>query len=63
MKARELRDLSVDELQAQVREGKKKLFTLRFQLASGRLTNTAEIAKAKRDVARAMTMLGEREHA
>lgn len=63
MKARDLRDLSVDELQAQVREGKKKLFTLRFQLSSGRLTNTAEIAKAKHDVARALTVLGEREHA
>ncbi len=63
MKARELRELSADELQAQVREGKKKLFTLRFQLASGRLTNTAEIEKTKRTIARALTLLEEREHA
>ncbi len=63
MKARELRELSGDELRARVREGKKKLLTLRFQLASGRLTNTAELAKTKRDVARALTLLGEREHA
>lgn len=63
MNARELRELSADELQAQVREGKKKLFTLRFQLASGRLTNTAEVGKTKRDIARARTLLEEREHA
>lgn len=63
MNARELRDLSADELRLRVREGKKKLFTLRFQLASGRLTNTAEIGKAKRDIARALTVLKERNHA
>lgn len=63
MKARELRELSAEELHARVREGKKKLFTLRFQLASGRLTNTAEIEKTKREVARALTVLREREHA
>ncbi|QAA76442.1 MAG: hypothetical protein BIP78_0676 [Candidatus Bipolaricaulis sibiricus] len=63
MNARELRDLSADELRLRVREGKKKLFTLRFQLASGRLTNTAEIGKAKRDIARALTLLKERDHA
>jgi len=63
MKARELRELSDDELRARVAEGKKKLFTLRFQVASGRLTNTAEIAKTKRDIARALTVIEEREHA
>ncbi|HPD07132.1 MAG TPA: 50S ribosomal protein L29 [Candidatus Bipolaricaulis sp.] len=63
MKARELRDLSTDELRVRVAEGKKKLFTLRFQLASGRLTNTAEIGKTKRDIARALTVLEEREDA
>lgn len=63
MNARELRELSADELRMRVREGKKKLFTLRFQLASGRLTNTAEIGKTKRDVARALTLLEERNDA
>lgn len=63
MKARELRELSAEELQLRVREGKKKLFTLRFQLASGRLTNTAEIEKTKREVARAQTVIRERKHA
>lgn len=63
MKARELRELSPDELHARVREWKKKLFTLRFQLASGRLTNTAELEKTRRDIARALTVLKEKGHA
>jgi large subunit ribosomal protein L29 len=63
MRARELRELSTDELWARVREWKKKLLTLRFQRASGRLTNTAEIGKTKRDVARALTLLEERDDA
>ncbi len=63
MRARELRELSVDELRARVAEGKKKLFTLRFQVTSGRLTNTAEIGKTKREIARVLTVLKEREHA
>jgi large subunit ribosomal protein L29 len=63
MRARELRELSTDELWARVREWKKKLLTLRFHLASGRLTNTAEIGKTKRDVARALTLLEERDDA
>lgn len=61
MKARELRELSDDELRQKVAEWKRKLLNLRFQLASGRLQNTAEIKKTKRDIARALTVLRERE--
>lgn len=60
MKARDLRELSNDELIARVQEWKRKLLNLRFQLASGQLTNTAEIRKTKRDIARALTILRER---
>ncbi len=60
MKARDLRELSNDELIARVQEWKRKLLNLRFQLASGQLTNTAEIQKTKRDIARALTILRER---
>ncbi|NOX44839.1 MAG: 50S ribosomal protein L29 [Caldiserica bacterium] len=61
MKARELRELSDDELRQKVAEWKRKLLNLRFQLASGQLQNTAEIKKTKRDIARALTILRERE--
>lgn len=60
MKARDLRELSNDELMQRVQEWKRKLLNLRFQLASGQLTNTAEIKKTKRDIARALTVLRER---
>lgn len=60
MKARDLRELSNDELIARVQEWKRKLLNLRFQLASGQLTNTAEIQKTKKDIARALTILRER---
>lgn len=63
MRAKELRDLSQDEIAQRVREWKRKLLALRFQLASGQLTNTAEITNTKRDIARAMTVQREREHA
>ncbi len=60
MKARDLRELTNDELRRRVQEWKRKLLNLRFQLASGQLTNTAEIKKTKKDIARALTILRER---
>jgi len=60
MKARDLRELTNEELIQRVQEWKRKLLNLRFQLATGQLTNTAEIKKTKRDIARALTILRER---
>jgi large subunit ribosomal protein L29 len=60
MKARDLRELTNDELIQRVQEWKRKLLNLRFQLATGQLTNTAEIKKTKKDIARALTILRER---
>jgi large subunit ribosomal protein L29 len=56
MKAEELRELSRDELEQKVHEFKRKLFNLRFQKVGGELDNTAELAKTRQDVARAMTL-------
>jgi len=61
VKARELRELSPAELDHSMHDLKRKLLNLRFQLASGQLQNTAEIAKTKRDIARVLTVLRERE--
>ncbi len=60
MKVRDLRELTNDELIQRVQEWKRKLLNLRFQLATGQLTNTAEIKKTKKDIARALTILRER---
>lgn len=60
MKAKELRDLKDDELVEHVRTQRKEIFGLRFQHATGELENTAGLRNAKRDLARALTILRER---
>jgi large subunit ribosomal protein L29 len=60
MKTDKLRDMTVDELEQQERALKRKLFTLRFQRATGQLANTAELEKARRSVARVLTLKSEK---
>jgi len=59
VKAKELRDLSVEELKEREREFSQSLFNLRFQKATGQLGNTAIVGKTKRDLARVKTILRE----
>ena len=61
MKANELRKLSTEELVAKEKELKEELFNLRFQLATGQLSNPQRIGECKTDVARVKTLLCERE--
>lgn len=61
MDAKELRDMSDGELAEHLATARKDLFGLRFSNATGELENTAGIARAKRDVARALTVTRERE--
>lgn len=61
MKAKELKAMSKTELANKVAELKEELFNLRFQLAVGQLENTMVIASTKRDIARCMTILREKE--
>lgn len=61
MKAKELRNKSVDELNKSVVDLKTELFNLRFQLATGELDNPMRINKVKKDIARVKTILRERE--
>jgi large subunit ribosomal protein L29 len=60
MKPGELRDLSEPELVDHVRTARRELFGLRFQHATGELDNTESLRKAKREVARALTVANER---
>ena len=62
MRARELRDLSDEELVKRLAESRENLFNLRFQMATGALDNTARLSLAKRDIARILTIQAEREH-
>jgi large subunit ribosomal protein L29 len=61
MRTSELRDLNDTELAEQVRTARRELFGLRFQHATGELDNTAGLHRAKREVARALTVQRERE--
>ena len=60
MKAKELRDLSVDELSKKATELNQELFNLRFQLHTGHLENSARIPQVRREIARVKTVLREK---
>jgi len=60
MKAREFREMSVDELQSKEAELKDQLFKLRFQHALGQLENALKLKNIKRDIAKLKTVLKEK---
>ena len=55
MKAKEVKDMTSEELVAKLAELKSELFNLRFRLASGQLDNPASINTCKKDIARVNT--------
>ena len=61
MKAKELKNLSVDELLKKQNELKKDLFMLRMQHATNQLDNPMQIAAVKKDIARVKTIIREKE--
>lgn len=61
MKAKNLRDLSKDELKSKVSELKGELFNLRFQMATGQLENPMRISEVKKTIARTQTIIREQE--
>ena len=63
MKARQLRDLTDEELEHTLGERRKELFNLRFQSATGALENSARLKLAKHEIARILTVRTEREAA
>ncbi len=61
MKASDLKELTVEELQTKLTELKEELFNLRFQLAVNQLENSNRIGAVKKDIARVSTVLRQRE--
>ena len=57
MKAKEIREMSSEELENKLKELKNELFNLRFQHAINQLDNPHRIVEVKRDIARVMTIL------
>ena len=59
-KTKELRNMSVDELEAKLLEAQKEQFNLRIQQSTGQLQNTAQLAKVRKEVAKINTLITER---
>jgi large subunit ribosomal protein L29 len=60
MKAKEVRNLDNAQLVEKVREFREEVFNLRVRNATGELENTARMSEARRSLARALTIAGER---
>ena len=61
MKAKEIKDLSVEKLEEKLQDLKKDLFMLRMQHATNQLDNPMQIAAVKKDIARIKTIIREKE--
>ena len=61
MKAADIREMSYEEMAAQLQSLKEELFALRFQLAINQLDNTARLKAVKKDIARIKTTLRQAE--
>jgi len=57
----EMKEMTIEELGASLKEKKSELFNLRFQQATGQLENTALIPALKRDIARVLTIIRQRQ--
>jgi len=60
VKASELREKSADELKQELNELLKAQFSLRMQVATQQLSNTSQIRKVRRDIARARTIISQK---
>ncbi len=61
MKAAEIKELDVAELERRVGETRRELFNLRFQHATGQLENTGQLKEVRRNIARLLTVLNQKQ--
>jgi large subunit ribosomal protein L29 len=60
VKTKDLRAMTIDELETKLTENKKEQFNLRVQQATGQLQNTSNIRKVRREIAKINTLITER---
>jgi large subunit ribosomal protein L29 len=60
MNAKEIKELSTEEIRAKLMNTRQELMNLRFQMVTGQLTDTSRFKIARRDIARLETVLSER---
>ena len=63
MKAREMKDLSLEELRKRLADEQESLANLRFQLATSQLESPIKVRTVRRDIAKIMTVIRQRERA
>jgi large subunit ribosomal protein L29 len=61
MKAEDIRKLSVEKIRSELEDARENYFRLRFQFATGQLTDHSRLSIARRDIARIVTILRESE--
>ena len=61
MNVSEVRELDVEELQQRVAQTRRELFNLRFQHATGQLENTGQIKQVRKNIARLLTVLNQKQ--
>jgi large subunit ribosomal protein L29 len=61
MKSSALREMTQDEIEQKVKELREALFNLKFQKATGQLENTAQLSMSRRSIARALTVLRQKQ--
>ena len=61
--AHELDDMNATDLEAKLREAKEELFNLRFQNVTGQLDNPHRLREVRKDIARVLTVMHQRERA
>jgi len=61
VKAKDVRELTIDELKQREKDLKAEYFNLKFQLATNQLSNTMKLTEVRRDIARVKTVLREKE--
>ncbi len=59
MKASEIRELTIEDIEEKIGDAREELMNLRFQLATGELTDFNRISSLRREIARFMTILNE----
>ncbi|MCQ2734472.1 MAG: 50S ribosomal protein L29 [Alphaproteobacteria bacterium] len=60
VKTKDLRAMTIDELETKLMENKKEQINLRIQQSTGQLQNTSNIKKVRREVAKINTLIAER---
>ena len=61
MKVAEVRELDIDELERRLADTRRELFNLRFQHATGQLENTGQLTQVRKNIARILTVLNQKQ--